>query len=143
MLWQLALGGALIAASVAVQVIFIGAAFYFFSRARVWFQRPPGAVKTPVGLAAAALWMMAAHTVAIWLWALAFIAIGGFEELETAVYFAAVCFTTLGFGDIVPDQSWRLLTGLCAANGLLSFGISTAFLVDLLQNIWRPEADAP
>ncbi|MEL6978985.1 MAG: ion channel [Pseudomonadota bacterium] len=142
MLWQFALGALLIAASVAAHVVFIGAAIHFFSRTGAWFRSPPAAIKTPAGLAAAALWMMAAHGVAIWFWAIAFMAIGGLEDLDTAVYFAAVCFTTLGFGDIIPDESWRHLTGLCAANGLLAFGVSTAFLVELLQNIWREERDA-
>ncbi|MEM9422061.1 MAG: potassium channel family protein, partial [Pseudomonadota bacterium] len=54
---------------------------------------------------------------------------------EEALYFALTTYTTLGFGDIVPTQDWRLLTGASSANGLLLFGLSAAVLVDATERL--------
>ena len=61
-------------------------------------------------------WMMAMLTVAVWIWAVAFRLLGIFGTLEASVYFSLVAFTTLGFGDVLLPQEWRLLSGLSAAN---------------------------
>ena len=70
--------------------------------------------------------VLATMTIEVWLWALVLIATGAVAGLEPAVYFALVCFTTLGFGDITLPQEWRLLSALIGANGFLMFGWSTA-----------------
>ena len=68
------------------------------------------------------------------LWAVSLFWLNIFSTLEEAVYFALVAFTTLGFGDILLPQDWRLLGGMSAANGLLMFGLLTAILVEILRD---------
>ena len=72
-----------------------------------------------------------------WIWAMVFMHLNVFDDLETAVYFSLVTFTTLGYGDITLDAQWRLLSGLTASNGLIVFGLNTAFLVDVLSRLGR------
>ena len=79
------------------------------------------------------LFVMLVHTVNVWVWAATFYVIGAFQEFEPSLYFSLVSFSTLGFGDITLDHQWRLLSGLTAANGLLSFGWSTAYMVELVR----------
>ncbi|MEM9659316.1 MAG: potassium channel family protein, partial [Planctomycetota bacterium] len=63
-----------------------------------------------------------------------------FKELQTALYFSAATYTTLGYGDIViEDEMWRLLAGLEAVNGMLLVGWSTAMLYFIVQRIWHAE----
>lgn len=76
------------------------------------------------------LWLMTAHVIEMWMWALLFLRLGLFETLELSLYFAAVSYTTLGFGDVVLPEEWGLLSGAAAANGLLLFGLSAAILVE-------------
>ena len=66
---------------------------------------------------------------------IAYLYVGAIAGLEPALYFAVVTITTLGFGDIVLPLESRLLAGLCAANGLLLFGVCTAFLVEFLRGL--------
>ncbi len=80
-----------------------------------------------------ALWLMLVHTVAIAFWAAAFGLLGIFPDWDTTIYFAAVSFTTLGFGDVILPTEWRQLAGLCAAHGLLVFGVSSAALVEVFR----------
>lgn len=75
-------------------------------------------------------WLFIAHVAAVMCWGLLFYEFGLHSTAEEAIYFAFTCYTTLGFGDIVPSTDWRLLAGACSANGLLLFGLSTAVLVD-------------
>ena len=71
----------------------------------------------------------------VWIWALWFLWSGALGDLETAVYFSLVSFTTLGFGDIVLTRPHRLLSGMLAANGLVLFGLTTAVLIDLIRSL--------
>lgn len=79
------------------------------------------------------LFVMMVQTVNVWVWGLTFYFAGVFQAFEPSLYFSLVSFSTLGFGDIILDEKWRLLSGLTAANGLLSFGWSTAYMVELVR----------
>lgn len=86
-----------------------------------------------VVLSIALLWTLGMMTIAVWIWATALFIIGIFVQFEASVYFALVAFTTLGFGDLLLPKDWRLLGGICAANGLLMIGLLTAILVETLR----------
>ena len=81
------------------------------------------------------LWLIAGMSATVWIWALYFLWSGALGDLETAVYFSLISFTTLGFGDIVLAQPHRLLSGMLAANGLVLFGLTTAVLIDLIRSL--------
>jgi len=71
------------------------------------------------------------HTLQVWIWALVLKAVKAIHALEDAVYFALVTSTTLGYGDITLGREWRLFGAMAAVNGLLTFGLSTAFLIEV------------
>ena len=71
------------------------------------------------------------HTLQVWLWALALMTLRAIGSLEDAIYFALVTSTTLGYGDITLERRWRLFGAFAAVNGLLTFGLSTAFLIEV------------
>ena len=77
------------------------------------------------------------HTIEIWLWALLYIWLGAFEIMERALYFSTVTFTTLGYGDITLLARWRLLSSFEAANGIILFGVSTAFVFAVIQRMYQ------
>lgn len=135
MLTQLLIGTAVITATVLVTGIFAYAATEILRRAGPWVVRQPHSPKFLIIMVLTLLWTQAAITVCVWLWALTFYWLGLFETLEPALYFAFASFTTLGFGDILLPAEWRLLSGLSASNGLLLFGLFTAFLVEVMRRI--------
>lgn len=82
------------------------------------------------------------------IWALLFLLLGEFGNFATALYHSGVNFVTLGYGDIVLSERWRLLGPLEAANGILMFGVSTAAMtaavMDVIKShIARLETGAP
>lgn len=84
-------------------------------------------------------------TIHIWLWAFtyAILDVKEFKTLEDAVYFSVVTFTTLGYGDIVLKDEWRVLSGIEAANGIVLLGWSTAFLFEIMQMIYPRKRRMP
>nr|AMK59393.1 hypothetical protein ISM_16925 [uncultured bacterium UPO57] len=125
------ISGAIIACSTFIHGVFgaaAGAAILRATARRLW--GPLRFLRDSAVLVLVALWLMLAHMIEIWLWAFAFLRLDLFETVETALYFAAISYTTLGFGDVVLPTKWGLLAGAAAANGLLLFGLSAALLVE-------------
>ena len=46
-------------------------------------------------------------------------------------------YTTLGYGDVVPVERWRLIGPITAMNGMLVFGWSTAVIFEILRRTVR------
>jgi hypothetical protein len=80
-----------------------------------------------------ALALMVAHTLEVFVWASAYTIAGVAPAGSDMLYFAFVNYTTLGYGDVLPVQSWRLLGPMTAMNGILMFGWSTAVLFEVLR----------
>jgi hypothetical protein len=68
-------------------------------------------------------------TAEIWLWAGFYLILGVFADLPAALYFSITTFATVGFGDVVPSEQWRILAALEGVNGFLLIGWSTAYLI--------------
>ena len=64
---------------------------------------------------------------------------GEFNELYAAVYHSAVNFTSLGYGDVVMSARWKLLGPLEAGNGVLMFGMTSAALMAILQQLIKTQ----
>jgi len=72
-------------------------------------------------------------------WAATYLALNAIQGFEQALYFSTVTFTTLGYGDILLDERWRLLASFEATNGIIMFGWTTAIVVAAVQRIYRKE----
>jgi hypothetical protein len=84
------------------------------------------------------LFMVFLHFVEILMWAAAYMLVAAeeFDTVEAAIYFSAVTFTTLGYGDITLSSHWRLLSGFEAIGGIVLIGWTTAFIYAVLQRMW-------
>jgi hypothetical protein len=85
--------------------------------------------------------MMLGNFVQIVIWGALFICLGEFSELYEAVYHSAVNFTSLGYGDVVMSARWKLLGPLEAANGVLMFGMTSAALMAILQQLIKVQLE--
>jgi ion channel len=79
--------------------------------------------------------VIVSHSVQVWIWAFSFVLSGTIPNLGDAVYFALATYTTLGYGDIILGEGFRVYGAMAAVTGLLSFGLSTAFLAGLLSRL--------
>jgi hypothetical protein len=82
------------------------------------------------------LLLFAGHLVQIAIWAVLFMYIGEFTDFLTAFYHSTVNFASLGYGDIVMSEKWRLLGALEASNGVLMFGLSAGTMLSVMTNLY-------
>lgn len=90
-------------------------------------------------LAFAMVMVLLANISCVWMWAALFHVLEIFADLEESLYFSLVSFTTAGYGEVVAGKDWRLLTGFVGVNGLLAFGIFTAFLIEIMRDVDRSQ----
>ena len=72
-------------------------------------------------------------------WAVPFFALDAIEGFEKAIYFSMVTYTTLGYGDVLLDEQWRLLASFEAANGIIMFGWTTAIVMYAIKSVFFDE----
>ena len=82
------------------------------------------------------LLMFNASLLEVLLWAATYRVLNALQGFEEAFYFSMVTFTTLGYGEIVLDDQWRLLSSFEAANGIIMFGWTTAVILAAVQRIY-------
>ena len=83
------------------------------------------------------MWLMVAtvlgifliHAFQIWIWALTYWAVKALPDFQMSLYFSTVTFSTLGYGDIILSQNWRILGALEGIAGFIHIGWSTAYLI--------------
>ena len=87
------------------------------------------------------LMLFVGHLVQVAIWALLFMFLGEFEVFDVAFYHSMVNFASLGYGDIVMTDRWRLLGAIEASNGVLMFGLSAGTLLSVmgrLLEVYKP-----
>jgi hypothetical protein len=129
---KLAIGAGMVAATVGVHSLFMVTAI---SYSRSHAERL--ASWRTLAMIGVILWFFLAICIECWLWALLFLWLGTIPDLESAVYFATVTFTTLGYGDVVLDGDWRLLSAFAASNGVIVFGWTTAMVYMVAQRLYQ------
>lgn len=58
-----------------------------------------------------------------------------FSSWESAFYFSAASYSTVGYGDVVLPSQWRLLGPLESMMGVLMCGISVSLLFALITRL--------
>lgn len=76
-----------------------------------------------------------ALTVEVWIWSFFWVVYDILPDWNSSVYFSLVTFTALGYGDLVLGPEARIFAAFGAVTGLLSFGLSTAFLVAITHRL--------
>jgi hypothetical protein len=131
MLIQLAVGSAVSAINILLHAaVTLIAIMIARSAARGNTSRP--LLYLPGVMVATSLVLMAAHTLEVFVWSLAYAIVNAAPDDANLVYFAFVNYTTLGYGDVTPLAKWRLLGPMTALNGVLMIGWSTALIFEVL-----------
>jgi hypothetical protein len=97
----------------------------------------PGRLATEILLAQLIGMLLLLHIAEAVLWALFYLWVGAVPDPESATYFSLTSYTTVGYGDVVLPEPWRLLGPLEAAVGVLMLGWSTGVIVAVIGTIYR------
>lgn len=88
------------------------------------------------------------HVADIWVFGSTYYVLTSFEGYGTlvsshaigfldSIYFSAVCYTTLGFGDVLPTGAIRFLAGVEALSGFVLITWSASFTFLEMERFWR------
>lgn len=137
---QLLISTVLICVTVIIHAVFLDVLIRWIDKssntARLMFK---GYWKVPI-LVTAVLGVFSAHIIQIWIWAVFYYVIDVLPDFEECLYFSTGTFTTVGFGDIVLEKDWRLVSSFQSANGFILFGWSTAFIFEIMSRLYEHDS---
>ncbi|WFU04315.1 potassium channel family protein (plasmid) [Rhizobium sp. CB3171] len=142
MLFRLLLAGALIAATVVIQAVFMSAGLGVFRRMEV--SRRDFLLRRPTIVTVVwVVYLIVPIILDVFIWASFYYMSSALPNLEDAVYFSTVTFTTVGYGDIVLGKEWRQIATFEAINGWIIFGWATALMMAVIQRLYfRPDGQS-
>ena len=79
------------------------------------------------------------HGIEAGIWAAAYRALGALPDNKSALLYSLSAITTYGHSEIFLAAHWRLMGALEALNGLILFGLTTAFMYGMIQRVWPLE----
>jgi hypothetical protein len=89
------------------------------------------------------LGLVVLHLVGIATWGLFYLWSGSMPDLQSALYFSGITYTTIGYGDLLLPTPWRLLAPIEGMTGVLMGGLSASFFFSVVNQIIttvRPKA---
>jgi hypothetical protein len=142
---QLLVGGVVSLGNIAVHAIVMTLVVTVVRRVGSWERRNASVWLASVMMATVGVLLMA-HVAEVIVWSVTYLILDAAPSEADVLYFAFVNYTTLGYGDIVPVERWRLIGPITAMNGILLFGWSTAVIFEVLDvatQARRSAADGP
>lgn len=76
------------------------------------------------------------HGIEAAIWAAAYRFLGALPDNRSAMLYSLSAMTTYGHANLFLKDRWQLMGALEALNGMLSFGLTTAFLFAIIQRVW-------
>ena len=90
-----------------------------------------------VAIASTALAAAALHGLEATAWALLYVRLGAMSDVSSSMLYSLSAITSYGHSNIFLEERWRLLGAIEAMNGLILFGLTTAFLFAAIEEV-RP-----
>jgi len=125
-------GGTLVVLTMAMHGIGMLAVLRINLAIKRWLGTTKSVLSNLVPVILASWMILFVHLIEVIVWALFFVWKGAFPNRSLAYYFSLNEYTTVGSAFSLPLQ-WRLLEGMIATAGLLTFAWSTGVLFTLAQ----------
>ena len=87
-------------------------------------------------IAVVGLLLAALHGMEAALWAAAYWWLGAVNLPGEAILYSVDSISTRGASGLMLEHHWRMMAALEAADGMLLFGISTAYIFTVMQAYW-------
>ena len=80
------------------------------------------------------------HAAEAFTWAVVYRLLGALPDNKSAMLYSLSAITTYGHAQIFLEDHWKMLGALEALNGMLLFGLTTAFLFATIEKVWLPKS---
>ena len=87
-------------------------------------------------MGATSLQVSVLHGIEAAIWALAFRYLDALPDQKSAMLYSLSAITAYGHANLFLKERWQLMGALEALNGMLLFGLTTAFLFAMIQRVW-------
>jgi hypothetical protein len=84
----------------------------------------------------AALWVTLLHAIEAGIWAGMYWFLGALADGKSALLYSLGAMTTYGHASSYLAPHWQLMGTLEALNGVILFGLTTAFLFNMIREVW-------
>jgi hypothetical protein len=99
--------------------------------------------KFAVIIGAAVLLIIVLHAAEAVTWALAYWMLGAFADTKTAMLYSLGAMTSYGHANLFLPPKWQMMGVLQSLNGVILFGLTTAFLFAMIQSVWPSSSGKP
>jgi hypothetical protein len=130
---QILAGGATSLVNLVIHALLMGALVVFLLNMSGRTAGAPRFLNYTVIIVVTGSVLFVGHFLEVLLWAYTYAAVGAAPPGTDLVYFAFGNYTTLGYGDVLPIDQWRLLAPMTALNGIMLIGWSTALIFAILR----------
>jgi hypothetical protein len=93
------------------------------------------------GVGGIGLLLAVLHGIEAAIWAAAYVWLGALASPDEAILYSLDSLTTRGASGLRLEPHWRIMGALESANGMLLFGISTAYIFAVMNQWWPALAD--
>jgi hypothetical protein len=76
------------------------------------------------------------HGIECGIWAAAYLWLGVVDTPTDALIYSVDSMATLGASGLTLQRPWQVMGGLEAVNGMILFGVSTAYVFAVMQMYW-------
>ena len=134
-------GLVLIALTIAIHACGVVMMAFLMVRFRAWLEKQNlglcYVIPIVIGvIGAVGLLLAALHGIETTIWAAAYLWLGAIGTFTDGMLYFVVLMTTRGASGLMLLPHWRMLGALESADGMLLFGISTAYMFAFMQVYW-------
>jgi len=76
------------------------------------------------------------HALEATIWAAAYRVLGALPDARRALLYSLSSMTTYGHANLYLTEHWQLMGAMEALNGIILFGLTTAFLFGMIVRVW-------
>jgi hypothetical protein len=106
-------------------------------RRRRAIQERTGHIYTGLILTSVFVIFILLHAIEAAIWAAFYRSSGLFTDFEKALYFSLTTYSTVGYGDVLLPERWRLLGTIESVSGVLLCGLAAAFLFAIINALFQ------
>ena len=132
---DLLLGGAVMIGIVLVHAAGVRAVTTHVLRRTQSIMQHPSRWQADLLMSSIVFMLLSLHVVEMFLWAAALVYSGLVPDWRAAGFFAGNTYTTVGYGNFILPDGWRMLAPIIAMSGLFTFGWSGSVLVDFVRRL--------
>ena len=134
MIWKIAIACFLVAATVGVHAVGLARLLTLLTKAHAI---PPARLWPITWLLIRIAWMLLLiHAAEITVWGLFYFGAGCLPTFSVAVYFSGVTYATVGYGDVLLPESWRMLAPIEGLTGILMCGLSAGLFFAVVNRLF-------